>query len=199
MDIRYSAKRILLEREKNDLDEFVLEFTSVLNRLKVRYVVVSGYVSILFGRSRSSEDVDLIIERADADAFKRLWNSASREFECLNTGDCDEAYTEYLCHDMAIRFARVGKAIPNMEIHFPKDELDRWTLANRKEVLFNGHRLFISPLELQIPFKLHLGSEKDIEDARHLYRMFKVKLNEKMLSSFSKKLKVEAAFRTYLR
>jgi len=72
-------------------------------------------------------------------------------------------------------------------------------LANRKEVLFNGHRLFISPLELQIPFKLHLGSEKDIEDARHLYRMFKEKLNEKTLSSFSKKLKVEAAFRTYLR
>ena len=31
--------------------------------------------------------------------------------------------------------------------------------------MLNGVTLYISPLEIQIPFKLYLGSEKDIEDA----------------------------------
>lgn len=62
----------------------------------------------------------------------------------------------------------------------------------------NGRRLFISPMELQIPFKLFLGSEKDIEDAKYLYLLFKGKLDKKLLWSFITKLKVEKSFKRYL-
>jgi hypothetical protein len=63
----------------------------------------------------------------------------------------------------------------------------------------NGRRLFISPMELQIPFKLFLGSEKDIEDAKHLYLLFKGKLDKKLLGRFVTKLKVEKSFKRYLK
>lgn len=38
--------------------------------LKKRYVLISGYVSILFGRNRSSEDIDMIVEKLDYEKFK---------------------------------------------------------------------------------------------------------------------------------
>lgn len=54
-------KREILFKGKvlNNLDRFVLDFISILEKY-VGYVVVSGYVSILLGRSRSSEDVDFL-------------------------------------------------------------------------------------------------------------------------------------------
>ena len=58
--------------------------------------------------------------------------------------------------------------------------------------------MFISPLELQIPFKLYLGTEKDIEDAKHLYLLFKTELDLDALKEFNRKLKVEEAFSEYL-
>lgn len=86
-----------------------------------------------------------------------------------------------------------------MEVKFPKNELDIWTLKNKKKVILNNEILFISPLELQIPFKLFLGSEKDIEDARYLYRLFKDKLNTGLLKEFNRKFNIEGLFNKYLK
>lgn len=86
-----------------------------------------------------------------------------------------------------------------MEVKFPKNELDIWTLENKKKVILNNEILFISPLELQIPFKLFLGSEKDIEDARYLYRLFKDKLNTGLLKEFNRKFNIEGLFNKYLK
>jgi hypothetical protein len=170
-----------------------------LNKLNVKYVVVSGYVSILFGRNRSSEDIDIIIEKLTLPKFGMLWNELNKEFECINAENKDSAYKDYLLTHHAIRFSRKGEFIPNMEIKFPKIDLDDWTIANRKEVSLNKHQIFISPLELQIPFKLFLGSEKDIEDAKYLYKLFKDNLNLPLLIDFNRKLKIEQSFNKYLR
>lgn len=202
MEIKYTKERIILEKELNDLDKFTLDFISVLNKLNINYVLVSGYASILFGRSRSSEDIDMIIERLDYNKFKELWNKLYKEFECLNTENPEDAYNNYLKHSHAIRFSRKNNFIPNIELKFPKIELDFWTLEQRKEVMLNKKRLFISPLELQIPFKLFLGkegNEKDIEDAKYLYELFKDKLNLSLLKEFNRKLKIEEIFNKYLK
>ncbi len=198
MEIKFSKDRIEFEKELNALDKFVIDFTSILNELNVKYVVVSGYVPILFGRSRTSEDIDIIAEGMDFVRFGKLWREAYSEFECIITEDVKDAYNDYLLTGHSIRFSRKGRFIPNIELKFPKVELDNWTLKERKEVILKGHRIFISPLELQIPFKLFLGSDKDIEDARYLYRMFKGRLNLILLGDFNKKLKVENTFKEYI-
>ena len=53
-------KEIILDKELNELDKYVLEFIKILEK-HVDYVIISGYVSILLGRSRSTEDIDLFI------------------------------------------------------------------------------------------------------------------------------------------
>ena len=50
-----NKKTIKLDKELNLLDKFVLEFVRILEK-HVNYVIVSGYVAILFGRARSTEE-----------------------------------------------------------------------------------------------------------------------------------------------
>jgi len=199
MDINFSKSEIKFEKGLSSLDKFVIDFTSILNRLNIKYVLVSGYVSILFGRNRSSEDIDMFIERLDFKRFQLLWNELNNVFECIITTDVNEAYNEYLTKHYALRFSKKSRFIPNIEIKFPKIDLDKWALDNRKRVVFNNHTVFISSLELQISFKLYLGSEKDIEDARFLYNLFKENLDMPLLKEFNQKLKIGEVFDNYLR
>ena len=65
---------------------------------------MSGYVAILFGRNRASEDVDIIIEKPDYDNFKKLWDEINKKYECINAFSSEEAYNEYLSNNTPIRF-----------------------------------------------------------------------------------------------
>ena len=200
MEIDVSDGRIVLNKELNDLDKLVVDFVSVLDKSNVNYVLVSGYVAILFGRSRSSEDIDLIVERMPEGRFLALFEEVAKSFDCIITTDAKNAYDNYLTKRASIRFARKGEFVPNMEFMFPKaQDLDNWVLNNRLEVILNGISLKISPIELQIPYKLFLSSSKDIEDARHLYLIFKDKLDNSLFSQFLIKLDKEGRFNKYLR
>ncbi|MBU1199290.1 MAG: hypothetical protein KKF46_07295 [Nanoarchaeota archaeon] len=190
---------IKINKVLNELDKLALDFTKILNQLDIKYVIISGYVSILFGRSRASEDIDIILEDVNFKKFNELWNLLYQKFECINTTNVKEAYESYLTTKHAIRFCYKEQFIPNMEIKFPKTDLDTWTLNERKKVIMNNNQFFISPIELQIPFKLFLGSEKDIEDAKYLYSIFKNKLDMSLLHEFNRKLKIEQLFNKHLR
>ena len=198
MNITFTEKKIVFDKELNSLDKFVIDFTAILNQLKIKYVIISGYVSILFGRNRSSEDIDIFIEKLDFSVFSRLWEQLNKEFVCIITDNPKAAYEDYLINGLAIRFARKDCFIPNMEIKFTKTELDNWAIKNSKEVLVNNNKLLISSIELQIAFKLFLGSEKDIEDAKYLYVLFKDKLDKRLLSDFNRKLNISDMFNRYL-
>lgn len=199
MEIKYSPVIIECERKLTSLDKFVTDFTEILNKLKLNYVLVSGYVAILFGRSRSSEDIDLITEKLDFPAFNNLWTILNKKYECITTSKVKQAYYDYLLTKHAIRFSKKKEYIPNIELKFPKVELEQWALKNRKKASLNRQIIFISPIELQIPFKLFLGSEKDIEDAKHLYNIFKDNINIEILMKFNQKLKIQELFDEYLR
>ena len=54
-------------------------------------------------------------------------------------------------------------------------------------------------IESQIAFKLHLGSEKDIEDAVYLYELFEDKLDMDLLHKKCKELNVNKQFDKYVR
>ena len=199
MKIKVSKANIRLVNELNDLDKLVIDFVRILDRNKVKYVLVSGYVSILFGRSRSSEDIDIIVKKLPKRRFAVLWEDLSKYFECLVPDNFESAYDKYLMKQTSIRFSRKDQPIPNIEFMFPKaEDLDNWVLKNGKQVRLNRYALKISPIELQIAYKLFLGSGKDIEDARHLYQLFKENLNQKLLSEFLLKLDKKGLFNRYL-
>ena len=69
--------------------------------------------------------------------------------------------------------------------------MNYYSLENKVVVEIGGKRLNTSRMELQIPFKLYLGSDKDIEDAIHLWEIFKGRLNMEVFNGFLKRLNVE--------
>ena len=161
MNISFTSESIGLQKELNSLDSFTLDFIAALDKLSLRYVIVSGYVAILFGRSRASEDIDIILEKMDRQKFHTLWNSLKDGFECIITSSEDEAYTNYLQSGLALRFARKGSFIPNIEVKFPKDSLAHLSLQVRKKVLDADNHICV---ERSTVFRLPLtysGEEQD--------------------------------------
>lgn len=165
-------KTILLDRELSELDLIVLRFVHILEK-HVPYVLISGYVAILFGRSRTTEDVDLFIAPMSKEQFQGLYDDLLRNgFWSIISDDVSELYSQ-LQDKLSIRFAEKGKVLPNMEVKFVRDVLDRITLKNKVKVITKEGDLFVGTIEQQIAYKKFvLMSQKDLEDARHLQQLF---------------------------
>lgn len=192
MEFELKGNRLKFDKEFSNLDKLVLLFVKGLNQQRVDYVIVSGYVAILFGRSRNTEDVDLFIEEMPKERFILLWNALKAAgFECINAATQGSAYEDYLKGKLAIRFAAKGTMEPNFEVKFPKTKYDRYSLKNKLLTEVNGKKLNTSELELQIAYKLYSGSDKDFEDAQHLYMVFKEHLNMALMQKHIHELGVE--------
>ena len=191
MEVEVKDRTIRLNHKTiTQLDAFVLNFISHLER-HVDYVIINGYIPILFGRTRGTEDVDIFIRNIDKETFTSFYQEIiSDEFYFLNPED-ENGLFEMLTEHLAIRAAKKDTIIPNIELKFIKDDVDNFTLENRVKVILNDKNfLYISPIEIEIPYKLYLGSEKDIEDAIYLWDLFKECLDKKMLFKFMKHLNV---------
>ena len=156
-------------------------------------MIISGYVAILFGRSRSTEDIDLFVGKMDYGEFSAFYNKiiSSSKYYCINAESSQDAY-ELLMEKSSIRFAEHGTVTPNFGVKFPQNELNLYSLENALTVdLGNRRRIKIGPLELQLAYKLSLGSDKDLDDADHLYRVFKNAIDKAELKRFVKKLHIK--------
>ncbi len=197
--MEYELKDGVLKFDKvlTDLDEDVLKFVTMLDKAKVKYVIISGYVAILFGRARGTDDVDVFIERASLEQLKELYAMLSKGgYWTLNADSPDDAIS-MLEDSLAIRIAKKDVAVPNFEVKFLKKDIDFLSFEKRLKVVLNGKTLFVSPLEIQVPFKFWLGTDKDLEDAMHLFEIFKDALNKPLMRKISKSLKVEEKMKKY--
>jgi hypothetical protein len=178
------GNHIRIDKELSELDNFTLDFIEVL-REHTRYVVVSGYVSILLGRARSSEDVDVIIPKIGFKEFSDLVNDLKKSsFWCIQTEENRDIF-KYFNDGVAVRFARKGDVIPNIELKPVKNRIDVEALENYIEVVLEKGSIHISNLELQVAFKEQvLKSPKDIEDARHLRNIAGEKLSTLKLKEY---------------
>jgi len=171
------------------LDRFVLGMVQIIQR-HTPYVIISGYVAILLGRSRGTEDVDMLIPLPTSETFTALHDELLiRGYEFLNPEDRAGLY-QMICSQMAIRATGVGSIIPNMEIKAIKTEYDNYSFSNRKVLVVDTIPLMISPLELQIAYKLDLGSDKDIEDAVYLWEIGREILDLYLFNRFCQELQV---------
>ena len=122
MDYKREERRIILNRELSNLDDFALNFTRIVKK-HARYVIISGYVSILLGRTRTTEDIDMFIMPISKERFNELYEDLIENgFWCLNSDNPEIAF-DYLKSGLAIRFSIENMPIPNFEVKFPKDSL----------------------------------------------------------------------------
>jgi hypothetical protein len=182
-----NEKTIKIERDLSELDKLVLDFISILQKHSP-YVLVSGYVAIVFGRTRTTEDVDFFIERMDKETFSKFYFELKKGgFWSVNVDSEEELYS-ILNDGLSIRFALDGQVVPNMEVKFVKDGLDRFTIDNKIKLMTKGGDLWISRIELQIAYKKFvLKSQKDMEDARHLQGLLEI--NDETLNKYKELIK----------
>jgi hypothetical protein len=183
-----NKKTIEIDRELSDLDTFAIDFTTIVKQ-HVPYVIVSGYVAILLGRARASEDIDVIIPQIDFSTFKTLYTDLKHnDFYCLNAEKDSEVF-EYLKDTLAIRFAKTDIIIPNIELKWAKNRFDELALENTIDVKIRKETLCISHLELQIAFKeMVLKSPKDLDDAEHIRDVAKEYLDMKLIQKYKEML-----------
>lgn len=171
------ARTIKLDKILNDLDRFVLKFIKILEK-HTDYIIVSGYVSILFGRSRATEDIDIFIKELSKAQFDALYNYLKdSRYWCLNAESTDEIYS-YLQEGLSIRFADEGETVPNFEIKFARKKSALMAFADALTVLIGEGKVKLSSLERQIAYKrYYLKSDKDLEDAAYIEKLFKEHIN----------------------
>lgn len=183
---------LVVDREPNDLDDLAIRFSSILYDLGIQHVFVSGYVAILAGRSRATEDIDVLLERVDDETLTEL---AARLDSAGLWGPAMplDTIAEQLNDGANIWVARDNEMVPHLEVKFVDDEFDRASLENRiaAQITDADTTLPIGPLELQIAYKLYLGAQKDFEDAVHLYTLFEESLSMTRLEQWVQKLGVE--------
>ena len=181
-------KNIEINRELSDLDKFTIDFTNILKK-HTDYVIISGYVAILLGRARASEDVDIIIPRITSLDFNKLYDDIKgHNFYCLNAEEEDTVYS-YLKDNLAVRFAKIDTIIPNIEMKWIKNNFDKIALDKSINVKIKNKTISISHLELQIAFKeIVLKSPKDLEDAQHIKNVAKEYLDNKLIQKYTEML-----------
>jgi len=183
-------KEIILNRELSNLDRFVLDFIGILEK-NVDYVIISGYVSIILGRTRTTDDIDLFIKKISKEKLSNIYRGLrGAGFWCLNTESADEMHS-FLNNKMAVRFSRKGYSVPNFEVKFPKDKTDEETFNDFITIILPKGKLKISSLERHIAFKkYYLGSDKDVEDAIYIEELFKGKIDYGKVNKIKEFIKI---------
>ncbi|GAA0290883.1 hypothetical protein GCM10009066_01730 [Halarchaeum salinum] len=180
---------LVVGREPNHLDELAIQFSNLLEGFDIDHVYIAGYVSILAGRARSTEDVDVLIEKIDETTADELASALADEGFWGAAMPLDSLY-EMLANGDNIWVAPDGQVTPHLEVKFARDEFDQASLKNAITARIGDETIPIGPLELQIAYKLYLGAEKDLEDAVHLYTMFEESLSVGRLEEWVSRLNV---------
>ncbi len=193
------SSEISVKRELSELDNLVMDFVKTLTDHNIKYVITSGYSETIYGQNRLCKNVEILIRNITFEKFLKLWLELENSYECLDIDDPVDAYNGYLRNHHAIRIIKIGRSTPIFVLRFVKSELDRALLKYRKKVSIDDQNLFISSLEILIPYKLFSGAEKDIEDAKSLYKRFKKELNISLFDRYLKDLEIpEESVKKYI-
>ena len=176
--------------DKNILDRFAEKFCKIAEK-HARYIVVSGFVAISHGRRRTTEDIDMIIERVPFERFEKFHNELINSgFICMQSSMASDIY-DYLDRGDSIRYVwRDDLLPPEMEVKFVKDEIDELQINTRRKFEFTGLDIWFSSIEFNVAFKEELlKGDKDMEDAKHLRIIYKDKIDNNLIEEIKTKIR----------
>lgn len=165
---------IILNKDMTGIDIFLRDFLKILVKHS-DYLVVSGFVSIVSGRTRGTEDIDIIFPKMEKGKFKLLFEELIKgKFWCYQGDGWEEAYS-YIVDLKSIRFARVGEMFPNVEF-IPFDDskkAKKFEFEHPQLMRIGDFDFKVPPIEFEILYKeIVLAGDKDIADALHLRTFF---------------------------
>lgn len=196
--MHFEDGRLVIEKERSTLDERTFEFLDVLDAVDVEYVVVSGYVLLLTGRNRMTEDVDLILAATSRSTLQRLADRLAENGYVATPPPIDRLPS--FIQQSHVDVSREGRRVPSFDLSLADTELGRNALEDPLIVRFAGREIPVAPLEQQIAYKLYMAGDPrewkgtDYEDALHLYTLFEERLNTEELETYVRQLDAEVAW-----
>lgn len=184
---------IIVNRELTQLDLFLKDFLDILEKYS-DYLVVSGYVSISTGRTRATEDIDILFPLMEKEKFSLFFEDLTKGgFWCYQGDDHKEVYP-YIENFNNVRFAKTNEIFPNVEF-IPIDRTKKakfFEFNHPQKIKVKNFEFKIPPIEFEILYKeLVLTGKKDIEDAKHLRTFFSDILKEERFKQFKNIIKDE--------
>lgn len=184
---------IIINRELNKLDLFVKNFLDVLKKHS-DYLIVSGFVSISTGRTRGTEDVDILAQKLNKIKFSLLLEDLFKnKFWCYQGDTIDEIW-RYIENGDNIRFAKEGEMFPNVEfILIDKSKPTKYfEFTHPQKIKIQDFEFKIPPIEFEILYKeIVLAGKKDLEDARHLRVFFSELIKKERFKEYESIIKKE--------
>lgn len=178
---------IVIQRGLTELDLFAKKFLGILKK-HTNYLVVSGFVSICTGRTRGTEDIDVIVPAMEKEKFTALFEELDKNnFWCYQGDDSEDVYT-YIKNLNSIRFAKTNEIFPNIElISFNKTKKAKlFEFSHPQKIKIKDFEFKIPPLEFEILYKeIILGGKKDFEDAKHLRTFFSEIIKERRFKEYA--------------
>lgn len=176
--------------DRNILDNFCIEFCKVIEK-HCKYIIVSGFVAISSGRTRGTEDIDIIIESIDNKSFKKIhYDLIKNGFTCMQSESDETIYEDYLTQNTSVRYTKQNNPLPEMELKLARDDLDNYQIKTRTKLKLTGLDIWFSNINVNIAFKEEeLKSDKDLEDAEHLRIVYSEIINETEIDSVKNMIK----------
>jgi len=146
---------------ESSLEKFAKKVIIALNESEIDYVIIGGFAAIVYGRPRTTMDIDIIInlEPENRFAIKKLVNILSKYDLETYERDIMMALNE------KSHFSIFDKATPlRIDAKGIYRKLDRIALVNRRKIKVFGIEAWFEAPEDLIVAKLAYGSQQDIED-----------------------------------
>ncbi|MBU0757483.1 MAG: hypothetical protein KKF44_05430 [Nanoarchaeota archaeon] len=172
-NFKINNRQVSINKELTELDMFVLDLIDTIERIG-KYCIISGYVSIFFGRARATEDIDLFLEKITFENFKKLYADIIIKGYEFTEEDPERLYYEYLSKAVPINIWKKDFPLLRLEVKFAL-KLSQKIVLNKPLVINLNEKyiLMFSGIEEQIAYKRYIAkSQKDQEDARHLEIVF---------------------------
>ena len=184
---------IIIQRDLTGLDLFLKKFLNILKKHS-DYLVVSGFVSISTGRTRGTEDIDVLVPVMEKERFTNLFNDLNKNgFWCYQGDNSKEVYG-YIKDLNNIRFARTNEIFPNIEfISFDRTKKAKYfEFSHPQKIKISDFEFKIPPIEFEILYKeMILKGKKDIEDAKHLRTFFSEIIKEEKFKEYESTIRAE--------
>lgn len=178
-----------MKEKMNDILEKVCRF---MGKEEIEYVIVGGIAVLIYGRPRSTMDVDIIIKIKEEEIANLVEFLKENEFR-ISSEDLRQVLAEKSNCTAFYRNSLFRLDIRGVYTHF-----DRKTLQRRKEINYEVINLFLASPEDTLLNKILFGSEKDTEDAESVWlRQEGLDLN--YMEEMSRKLGIEREYRSFIR
>ena len=142
-----------------------------LESARCEYVIVGGLVAIHYGRTRVTQDIDVVVDTQDLSSLSSALREQGFEF---SQRDLEAAYEER----GRVTLFLPEEAIFHVDLKFASDELDYEVLRGRVRGEVMGVECWVESVEDIVAAKLIYNSSQDEEDVIAI--LLNKGLNEKM-------------------